>query len=274
MDKSDLFFDYKTMFDLYCVEGKTLVEIGVIFNKTRNQVFNNIKKLKIGRQDYKKQLHSEGKSKCTKCGEIKNLDCFKINKTRNVLNGVEPTCKSCDSNTGRDWYLKNQEITKKRAKQHRENNPERHRELSRKKISKYRKNSPHIHRLKGILSRFIKLTKQNKNASTTIVLGYTYEDFKIFVKNSELPLEGNHVDHKCPISWMLSDVPPSIANNLENLQIITESENEKKSQWWSHPITKEYFSILYPWVKDEYKSRFILQDGVYVDIKSEYYKSN
>jgi uncharacterized membrane protein YheB (UPF0754 family) len=271
METKDLFFDYDTMFKLYSIEGKTLECIGEMFNKSRAQVFNNMKKLAIGRYDYKKQLHNKGKSICTKCGEIKEITFFIVNKKREVLNGIKNTCKSCDSEIGRDWYEKNTQLTKDRAKKHREENPERHRYLARKKVAKSRKEKPHIHRLKGLLNRFIKATKQSKTMTTTFMVGYTYEDFKLFVNNSELSLKGNHVDHKCPISWMLDDVPAYIANSLSNLQIITENENETKSQWWSHPLTIEFYDSVVKWVKDEYKHRFVLQGEYYVDIKSKYY---
>jgi|688.fasta_scaffold504818_2 hypothetical protein len=273
METKDLFFDYDTMFKLYSVEGKTLECIGEMFNKSRAQVFNNMKKLKIGRYDYKKQLHNEGKSICSKCGEIKEITSFILNKKREVLNGIKNTCKSCDSEIGRDWYEKNTQLTKDRAKKHREENLEKHRELSRKKVAKSRKNKPHIHRLKGLLSRFIKATKQNKTMTTTVMLGYSYDDFKNFVNESKLPLEGNHVDHKCPISWFKEDVPASVANSLDNLQIITEHENETKSQWWSHPISEKYYEIIKVWIKDEYLQRFIKQQDFYVDIKTVFYTS-
>ena len=265
------FSDYETMFDLYCVQIKSLEEIGFIFNKTRSEVFNNMKKLGINKHDYKKQLHNDCNSICSCCGEIKSLTNFTINKNRNVLNGVKSICKSCESNIGKQWYENNQDLTKQRAKEHRLNNPERHRELSRKKVAKSREEKPHLHRLRNLLRRFIIATKQNKTTRTTEMLGYDYLDFKLFVDSSLLPLKGNHVDHKCPISWMTDNVPASIANSLDNLQIITENENETKSQWWSHPISFDFFNIIKPWIRDDYISRFTLQGNEYVDIKSKYY---
>ena len=273
METNYMFNDYDTIFRLYSIEGKTLEQIGLLFNKSKGQVFSHVKKLGIGRYDYKKQLHLNGKSLCSKCKEIKDIINFTVNKNKEVLNGIQPTCKECDSKVGRDWYEKNTELTKNRAKQHREEHVEKHRELSRKKIAKSRKNKPHIHRLKGLLSRFIKATKQNKTMTTTVMLGYSYDDFKNFVNESKLPLEGNHVDHKCPISWFKEDVPASVANSLDNLQIITEHENETKSQWWSHPISEKYYEIIKIWIKDEYLQRFVKQQDVYVDIKTIFYTS-
>jgi predicted DNA-binding protein YlxM (UPF0122 family) len=265
------FSDYNTMFDLFCIQDKSLEEIGLIFNKTRAEVHNNMKKLKIGKHDFKKRLHKENKSICSKCYEIKDISNFTVNEEKEVLNGVKPTCKSCDSKVGRDWYEKNSQITKERAKRHREDNPERHRELSRKKAAKSRLEKPYIHRLRGLLRRFIIATKQDKNLRTTEMLGYDFSDFKAFVDSSLLPLNGNHVDHKCPISWMTDNVPASIANSLDNLQIISENENETKSQWWSHPLTIDFYFQLEKWIKSEYKDRFTLQGEYYVDIRSDYY---
>lgn len=256
---------------MFCIQGKTYSEISDILKISRTKLAKHINKLGIHKHTYQDELHGKGLWKCNKCKCVKNINDFKVKLNKQLYKDISNTCIECDKKVSQKHYLNNKDSYKLRAKKHRDENPERHRELSRNKISISRKSKPHIHRLKGLLSRFIKATKQNKIATTTIMLGYSYDEFKLFVNKSLLPLKGNHVDHKCPLSWMSDNVPAHIANSLENLQIITENENESKSQWWSHPLSINYYNLLKEWIVDEYKDRFVLQGEFYVDKKSDYF---
>jgi hypothetical protein len=265
------YITYEMIYEMFCIQNKTYTEISEILKVSKYNLVKHIGNLGINKHTYQDELYNKGLWKCNKCKTIKNLQEFRIKLNKQLYKDISNTCKTCDSNVGKDWYNKNTQLTKDRAKKHREENPERHKELARIKAVKSRKEKPHIHRLKSLLSRFIKATNQNKDMKTTVMVGYSYNDFKNFIDSSELPLKGNHVDHKCPISWMYDNVPAHIANSLDNLQIITENENETKSQWWSHPLTIEYYDLLKQWIKDKYKNRFTLQGNFYVDTQSKYY---
>jgi hypothetical protein len=254
----------------YYINELTAAEIGIKYSKPTSYIHNALSKWGYTQELYAHKLHDEGKRKCKKCKEIKDLSEYR--KSNRGLFGINSQCETCFKESTNSYYLNEQERAKLRAKEWRENNPDRARELSKIKVTKSRKENPHIHRMKGLLRRFIKATKQNKTTRTSEMLGYTYDDFKNHIQSFELPLIGNHVDHKCPISWFESNVPANVCNSLKNLQVISENENEVKSQWWSHPIEKLFFEEISDWIKQEYKSRFLLINDYYVDIKSPFYE--
>ena len=260
----------ESIYDDYYINELTAQEIGIKYSKETHYIHKALSKWGFTHELYSEKLHSEGKRRCNKCKETKCLLDF--DKSKAGLFGINSQCKKCFKETKTAYYIKEQDRAKERAKEWRENNPERARELAKIKITKSRKENPHIHRMKGLLARFIKATKQNKITRTTEMLGYSYDDFKKHILTFEIPLIGNHVDHKCPLSWFKSNVPAKVCNSLKNLQVITENENEVKSQWWSHPVEKTFFEENYEWIRDEYKNRFVLLNGQYVDTKSPFYE--
>ena len=265
------FTTFEVMERLLCVEWKSVGEIGKIFNRSKHQVNKCIHLLKVNRKNFKKQLHDEGKSICSNCLEIKLIDNFNINTNRSTLNGVKPICKDCEANIGKKWYNENDTITKQRAKKHRKDNPERHRELSRNKQAKYRKEKPHISRMRNILNRYVTAFNKNKESKTEEMLGYTFDAFKNHFETFSLSIVGNHIDHICPLSWFMSDVPANVVNSLDNLQILTEDENTIKSQRFSHPISESFFNKSSPYLLPEKRDRFILVNGFYVDKLSPFF---
>ncbi len=66
-------------------------------------------------------------------------------------------------------------------------------------------------------------------------------------------IEGYDIDHKIPITWFDKDVPINIVNALDNLQIMKSIENVSKSNRYSHPVCKEFYSIVYNWILPEYR---------------------
>lgn len=263
LNKDNLYHDYY-------IDELSAEQIAIKYNKKKDYIHRVLKKWGFTHELHALKLHNDGLRKCKKCKKTKSLSEFKISKVG--LFGLNSQCQDCFKDTKNSYYMNEHERAKERAKNWRNENPERSRELSRIKVKNSRKENPHIHRMKNLLARFIKATKQNKTTRTTEMLGYGYNDFKNHILTFNLPIEGNHVDHKCPISWFKNNVPASICNALDNLQVISENENEVKSQWWSHPIKDEFFNIIKPWIKDEFLSRFTLIDKEYIDIKSPYYE--
>jgi hypothetical protein len=260
------------MEQLLCKEWKSVEEIGVIFNKSIHQVNKCIHILKVNRKTYKKQLHEQGNSICSKCINIKSIDNFNVNTNRNTLNGVKPICKDCEAKIGKKWYNENDTLTKERAKNHRKENPERHKELSRNKQARYRVEKPHVSRMRNLLTRYITYFNKGKVAKTEEMLGYTFLDFQKHFNDLPLTINGNHIDHLCPLSWFISETPAKIVNALDNLQILTENENTIKGQKYSHPLKEDFFNIMSEYLLPNKKDRFVLIDGKYVDKSSPFYE--
>jgi hypothetical protein len=72
--------------------------------------------------------------KCNKC----NLDkeSHEFNKLKSSKDGLQSKCKTCTSEYNKNRYLENSKIFKERAKQWKENNPERRKEISKNWASK------------------------------------------------------------------------------------------------------------------------------------------
>lgn len=263
LDKDKIYQDYY-------IHELTAEQIAVKFSKKTHYIHRVLKKWGFTSDLHVKKLHQDGLRKCNKCKEVKPLSDF--DQFSKGLCGLNSQCKNCYKTTKTNYYFNEHNRAKERAKEWRYNNSERARELSKIKMKKSREVNPYIHRMRGILSRFIKDTKQNKTTRTIEMLGYSFEDFKEHISNFDLPIQGNHVDHIIPLSWFKQDVPAHVCNSLENLQVITENENEVKSQWWAHPINKTFYEDNILWIKEEFQQRFVLVDKNYIDVKSPYYE--
>jgi hypothetical protein len=266
----EITLDKESVYNDYYIHEMCAKEIALKYGEKLSYIRLAFSKWGFTKELHARKLHDKGKRKCSKCSEIKNIKEFSISKVG--IFGLNSQCGNCFKDSKTIYYRNEEHRAKERAKEWRENNVERARELANIKVRKSRKENPHLHRMKNLLTRFIRATKQNKTTRTTEMLGYGYDEFKNHILTFELPIHGNHVDHKCPISWFKNDVPANICNALDNLQVISENENEVKSQWWSHPINDNFFNIIKPWIKDEYVNRFILIKKEYIDIKSPYYE--
>ena len=257
------------MTNLLCVEWKSVEEIATIFGKTKNQVNRCIMDLNISRDNFKQELHKEGKSYCSKCFETKVITQFRHKK--NGVGGISRSCIKCEQLVGNEWYKKNKEITIKRGKQYRLENPENYRKSARETALRFRTKFPHIVRMRNILKRFISKTNSKKNQTTEEMLGYTFEEFKNHIDTFELSIDGNHIDHICPLSWFNDQVPINIANSLDNLQILSVYNNESKSAFFSHPIKKGFFNVIFDYLLENKRDRFVLVGDYYVDKYSPFY---
>ncbi len=92
------------------------------------------------------------------------------------------------------------------------------------------------HTIRNILYRTIKASKENKEARTHELLGYTHQQFKKhierqFEKGMTWENHGDwHVDHIYPLSKFIEDgiTDPKVINSLPNLKPIWKSENLSK----------------------------------------------
>lgn len=161
--------------------------------------------------------------KCVKCHDEKFLCDFGFDKKRK--DGLKVYCKKCRKNESdsvkdkkrkKDWYLKNRELSIKRACQRqKEKRTERNDYLR-----KYYKNKPYIYTWRSLIYR----TVTEKTNNTYELLGYTYDELKkhlesLFTEGMSWENYGEwHVDHIKPLISFNKDTHPSIVNALINLQ--------------------------------------------------------
>jgi len=99
-----------------------------------------------------------------------------------------------------------------------------------------------------LLRNTIKRTGQLKNDRTCSMLGYSFEDLQIHVRNFQnwegLKNEAWHLDHIFPIKAFLdygiTDI--KLINCLDNLQPLSEDENIKKSGYYEEEKFEEWLT--------------------------------
>ena len=163
--------------------------------------------------------------KCAKCKFEKTTCQFGVDNNRK--DGLKPYCKECrksesdkekDKERKKEWYLKNRDLTIKRASK-RQIEKREDRNLYLKEY--YRKN-PHIYVWRSLVYRT--LNGKIKDNSTIQLLGYSYVELKIHIES--LFTDGMswdnygewHIDHIKPLSLFEKNTPIHVVNALSNLQ--------------------------------------------------------
>jgi len=224
--------------------------------------------------------------KCNKCQEVKQLKFFGVEKR--ALNGYKPRCKSCMSAYQREFYSKNKDLFKNYTKKYYEDNKdlvkERVREYQKDPLVKKRKieyMSNYVIKNKQILNNkanerekkryksdprylFIRNVRKsvyrikNNSKRTEELLGYKFQD--LIDKLGRLPKSNENIDHKVPVSWFKTNTPVKIINNLENMQIISMTENVRKSNTFCHPVSPEYYNECFEHVLKEKQFKLTKHD--------------
>jgi len=182
--------------------------------------------------------------KCTKCGEVKGLECF--NKSKNARDGLQSQCKVCKKEYQREnkerareykrkWrdknkeYLKeylqaNKEYKKEYDRKYRKENIERIKEYEKERSGKWRKENPDKNRAKSAKrrSRKLRATPEWLTEEQDLQIKLIYEEAIELEKADGIK---RHVDHIVPLQGKNVcglHVP-------WNLQILTAEQNLRKS---------------------------------------------
>ena len=217
--------------------------------------------------------------KCNGCLKVKSVSEFGIESR--AKNGYKPRCKKCTNKYWREKYHSTPKMRKTKKKNDRkylEENSEKinkrqrkYAKKNREKIRKYMRNyrqktdyfdkqnkylkekyrsDPEFRAYKK-LRRLVSRVVEKKTKTTVEILGYGVEDLKDHL--GRLPEMGECLDHKIPLSWFKHNTPPKIANNLNNLQILSRSENSKKSNRRADTVTGSYYKKCITWIKQKHK---------------------
>lgn len=217
--------------------------------------------------------------KCNGCFEVKPVSEF--GKESRAKNGYKPRCKKCcnaDYNSRYPKFKENklavckvryqnkkEEITKvvnayyeknkvkilAYNKEYRLLNTE-SRNKSQRKYHDENKLTNLRYRTTRAYRKLLYRLKVNKYGKTTSeMLGYTYSD--LIIKLGREPNIDEAVDHKIPVSWFLDIAEVRLINHLDNLQILTKTENGKKLNSFCHPVNAQYFEL----IKDKIKPKYL-----------------
>jgi len=126
--------------------------------------------------------------------------------------------------------------------EYRETNKEKLNSLRKDYRSNKFKNDPIYklsHNLRSLISNYIKKKGYVKNKNTEVILGCSFDEFKIhiesqFVEGMFWQNHGKwHLDHKKPISWAETEDQVYELNHYTNFQPLWAKDNLSKGNKWS-----------------------------------------
>lgn len=129
---------------------------------------------------------------------------------------------------------------------------EKNRMKIREKMNSYIKDkckSDPVFKTKRNMRNLIYKVIKDKSSRTSDVLGYSYSDLIEVIGEN---MEGKHIDHKIPVSWFMPDVDIKLINSLENLHLLSASENVQKHNCFAHPVSIEYLQLIEKYIKPKY----------------------
>lgn len=180
---------------------------------------------------------SNGQKKCSKCGDLKNVDEF--HKNVNRLSGATSSCKECFGL----FYKQNADKIKARSNVYRKKN-EKRKKLSDK--NHYSKNKQiymnrakewglkNPEKIKEIRSSYDRRNKKQKNARNALYRALKIKATPKWVSKDHLE-EISRIYQNCPTGFHVDHIVPLNGKNVRglhvpwNLQYLSAFENMKKS---------------------------------------------
>lgn len=203
---------------------------------------------------------------CSKCKFLKEINDFYKDKSSKDLH--KSSCKSCnkiakssknikskyDKQKKKQYYIdnknkilenskkyydkvKDQEDFKLKKKIILKNWRSNNKDVNNQKIKDRKKSDTFFKLIDSIRTLiWISINKMNykKNSKTEIILGCSFEEFKIYIEsqfksNMNWNNHGEwHLDHKIPISWAKTEQDVYKLNNYKNFQPLWKTDNLKK----------------------------------------------
>jgi hypothetical protein len=214
--------------------------------------------------------------KCCKCGLTKPVSEFHV--LSRASDGLNYRCKTCCNDYYKSLYpsFKEKKIKQSRKRyftnkdkilDQRKNlyDPIKKKDYNRnynlinKFNIKLRKNEYEKNRIKSdseyrlikIMRRMVYRLLKSKKDTTFFLLGYSKDTLINWL--GRLPNSDECVDHRIPVSWFIKETPITIISNYQNLQILSKSENVKKSNSYCDPVTKDFYDLSFKYIKQDKK---------------------
>lgn len=192
--------------------------------------------------------------KCNKCGEIKPLSEF--HKRKDSKDGHAYHCKVCIGIYRSNHYVKNVHKIREYAREYSLNYYYENRDSRREYLRKYQQKHVYIVRWRALLFWTLKRLDTSKSQSTHKLLGYSAEDLREHLNALGMDWEHHQIDHKIPVSWFKDDTPPSIVNDLRNLQPSSVEANTSKGNRYMDEIPEDYAREVVQYIKEDYLNFF------------------
>lgn len=149
---------------------------------------------------------------CTKCKEEKSLEEFSKNKS--AKDGLKYQCKGCESSRHKQYYEDNPDYNKAASKKWREDNPDYNKSASKK----WREDNPDKRAANNANYRAKKRNQTPPDADRNLMLVF-YTEAQRLTEETGIKYE---VDHYIPLDL-------GGLHHQDNLQVITQAENQSKS---------------------------------------------
>lgn len=150
------------------------------------------------------------------------------------------------------YYIENKEKKSSYNKKYREENLDDLRKKQKTYLNNRIKNDPDF-RAKRSFRRLLRRFISEKRGGTAKILGYTHKD--MIAHFGRFPIKGEEIDHKIPVTWFIGYEYAREINDLRNLQLLTRSENRKKSNCFACEVDFDYYKSIIHLIKPEFKDK-------------------
>ena len=194
--------------------------------------------------------------KCNRCGELKHLSEF--HKRKDSRDGYAYHCKMCIGVYRSNHYVRNVDKIREYGREYSLKYYYENKDTRRKYKRKYQQKNRHAVRWRNLLSWTLKRLGTAKSNSTQKLLGYSAEDLREHLNALGMDWEYHQIDHKIPVSWFKGDTPPSIVNDLRNLQPSSVEINTSKGSRYMDEVSEDYAKEVLQHIKEDYLKFFLI----------------
>ena len=188
--------------------------------------------------------------KCNRCEELKPLSEF--HKRKDSRDGYAYHCKVCIGIYRSNHYVRNADKIREVAREYSLKYYYENKDTMRKYKRRYQQKNVHAVRWRNLLSWTLKRLGTSKSSSTDKLLGYSAIQLKEHLDGLGMNWEYHQIDHRIPVSWFKANTPPSIVNDLRNLQPLPTKDNTSKGNKYMDEVPEEYLKEVTQYIKEDY----------------------
>lgn len=184
------------------------------------------------------------KKECSKCGEIKTVDCF--HKNNQTIDGFRCFCKNCTNKSNRQSYENNKDKRVEYSKQYRTKNKDKivewvkqWRENNKDKVKEYR-HQLYINNKSKVAEQSKQYYKNNKDKRNDYQKQYRENNKDKIADYRKHYLEKNRDKiHEKQKQWYINHRDEKLEQNKQYNENHKDKINAKSKQWYEDKINKE-----------------------------------